>query len=340
MNRVTRGLIDKRYLATVRSAMSATTGATGVFSSITSPGQATSAGYNVVNCSGGNVTVPTGLTASSKLYVNCATPKSFSTPVLAGTVVFSGVPTPSTELLMPNATKVYVVGSSSDGMKLGSGKFSMHTAGNLDAAGQCKDALSGSSTNKAVLFIKDGVINASNNSLLQLCYTTVFMLGGQTSGNTTGCVPTTMGIAPTQTPCTAGMGTGQLKQTGGDTDWTAPNSVDVTLDSNNQPTAEAKAAWEDPDGPEDLAFWSESAGNNSSTVFTMNGQSRMHTVGVFMAPNADSFQIGGGSCQQLNNAQYIASSLALNGSGTCLNMKVDAYAAVQLPRTTLVGLVR
>lgn len=329
-SRITRSLIDKRYLTTVRTAVSS---ANGVFSTLTSA-NATSNGYKVATCSTGNVTLPVGLTSSDNLYVDCPNPKSMAA-VVAKTVFFNGLPAPAGVFSMPNATKVYVAGSSSTGINLGTGTFSMHTAGNL-SGGKCSDATAATSTNKALLFVKDGVINASNNSLLQLCNTTVLMLGGQADG----CLPAANGTAPTQTPCTSGTGTGQLKQTGGDTDWTAPNSVDVTLDANSSPTAAAVAAWTDPNGPEDLAFWSESAGNAASTTYQMNGQSSLHAVGVYMAPNADPFGIGGGACQSLTNAQYVASSLSLNGTGTCLDMRVDSYSAVQLPQTTLVGLVR
>jgi hypothetical protein len=61
--------------------------------------------------------------------------------------------------------------------------------------------------------------------------------------------------------------------------------------------------------------------------------------GVFMVPNADSFSIGGGSHQNLTNAQYIATSIALSGS-TQLSMAVDPNAAVTLPKLKTVGLVR
>jgi hypothetical protein len=42
----------------------------------------------------------------------------------------------------------------------------------------------------------------------------------------------------------------------------------------------------------------------------------------------------------LKNAQFVASTIALNGNTTNITMSVDPNAAVSLPRLLLVGLVR
>ena len=58
-----------------------------------------------------------------------------------------------------------------------------------------------------------------------------------------------------------------------------------------------------------------------------------------MTPNFDPFTISGNSQQNLTNAQYIATSISLNGA-VQLTLAVDPNAAVPLPKLKLVGLVR
>jgi hypothetical protein len=97
-------------------------------------------------------------------------------------------------------------------------------------------------------------------------------------------------------------------------------------------------AWADPNGPEDLALWSES-GTNSSSTYNMNGGGVFHVRGVFMVPNAEPFKISGGAGMNLTNAQYIVTSIELSG-GTQITMAVDPNSAVTLPDLGLVGLIR
>jgi hypothetical protein len=161
------------------------------------------------------------------------------------------------------------------------------------------------------------------------------MMGGQSNG----CVPATVGTAPTTTPCAGGLGNGQFTQTGGNIDWTAPNALDQTLDTTTGKSIPAAVtAWDDPNGPEDLALWSESATSTSQT-YNMNGSGDFHVRGVYMVPNAEPFKLSGGAGMQLTNAQYIVSSIELNG-GTQITMKVDPNSAIVLPDLALVGLIR
>jgi hypothetical protein len=331
---VTRKPVDDRYLATVDTAV---TGAQGIFSTLNA-GNAAAAGYAVVSdCN------PTTLPAGDNLFIDCRHNNGYKgTPVInAKTVVFNGRVAPSAAVSMPKATKVYIYGvSGKPAIDISTGNtFSMHTEGNLSGT-QCSES---TSPNKAVLFVRDGVIKQSGSSVLRLCKTTAIMMGGHPRA----CLPPvgySTAPAPNPKPCVplSGLpveGTGQLDQTGGTVDWTAPNTLDVTTDDEGDPTPEALAAWGDPDGPEDLAFWSES-GVSSSDTYNMNGGGNLHAVGVYMVPNADPFIIGGGASQALTNAQYIATSIALNGNNTGISMKVDPNAAVTLPKLHLVGLVR
>jgi Flp pilus assembly protein TadG len=338
---VTRQLVDNRYLAGVTSAV---TGAqSGVFGSVTSA-NAVSNGYKLVTCSGaGVVSALPALTVTDKLFVSCSNTKSIPR-IDAGTVVFSGTVTPSADISMPQAHHIYIFGSSSNAITLSTGgALRVHTDGNLTSASACSTAGTTSATNKAILFIKDGDIKQSGSGVLQMCNTTVIMMGGQANG----CLPTVgyaTAPAPMAKPCTPSTGlpvtgSGQLSMNGGLVDWTAPNHYDLMTLPNGEPDPALAPAWSDPNGPEDLAFWSES-GVSSSATFNIGGNGALRTVGVFMVPNAQPFIIGGGGHQDLTNAQYIASSVELNGNTTSVSMRVDPNAAVTLPKLKLVGLVR
>lgn len=337
---VTRRLVDERYLGLPSSTSPTTTGVTAAINTANSTvfsltaTTAPAAGWTVLT--GCTPTIPGTITAASKVYVDCTANGGYKgASIPAGTVYFAGKVAPTGTLSLPNAHHVYVGGSSSDAIILGNGNtLSVHTAGNLTGS-TCSNAFTGSSTNKAIVFVKDGGIKESGG-LLQLCNTTMILMGGSGSG----CLPTTTGTAPTATPCGgSNMGSGQISQTGGGVDWTAPNQYDVMNLPNGEPNPLLASAWTDVNGPEDLALWSESAGNTSSATYNMNGGGQFHVRGVFMVPNADSFQIGGGAHQDLTNAQYIAASIALSGS-TQLTMSVDPNSAVTLPKLKTIGLVR
>jgi hypothetical protein len=339
---VTRRLVDERYFTGVKGATAAantvfTSGSTGPIASWTK----FPASVDACKPTPAQVTA-LGLTSTSRLYVDCAGKFIGDTAGItlnAGTIYFRGWLNPARTLKMPNATKVYIGnhGANADAISLGT-NASVEVNGNasnLAASGLCN---SGQSTSKATLFVRYGVFKQTGG-LLRLCRTTTFMMGG----STTGCVPTTTGTAPTATPCPGigtGRGTGQFTQTGGDIDWTAPDAVDATLDpSTMEPLSTSAAAWSDVNGPEDLALWAES-GTSSSETYNMTGGGIFNVRGIFMTPNAEPFILSGGALLNLTNAQYICTSLELNGTGTRVLMKVDPNSAVTLPDLGLVGLVR
>jgi hypothetical protein len=342
---ITRRLVDERYFTGVNAAIS---GAATVFASGSS---GPPAGWVMFPTSGPNapadVCKPTqanvdalNLTALSMLYIDCNSKFVNAAPleIPAGTVYFRGWVNPGSTLRLPNAHHVYVGnhGSVTNAIDVGNNaSFEMHTAGNQvpPTTGLCT---SGQSSSKAVLFVRSGAIKQSGSSVLRMCRTTVLMMGGRSDG----CVPAATGTAPTTTPCGGALGTGQFTQQGGGIDWTAPDSIDVTTDpatGNSLPAA--VTAWSDSNGPEDLALWSESA-TNSSNTYSMAGGGLFNVRGVFMVPNADPFIISGGARMDLTNAQYVASSIELNGAGTNVTMSVDPNSAVTLPELGLVGLVR
>lgn len=335
---ITRKLVDKRYFAAVKGAIS---GAAGVFASGPSgpPAGWLTFPAAVDACKPTQAEVDAlSLTASSQLYIDCNSKfvNAADLEIRAGTVYFRGWVNPSRALRLPNAHHVYIGNHTSaagnpDAISLGTNSsFEMNTTGNLSAStSKCTTGQNGS---KAVLFVRGGAINQSGTSTLRMCRTTVFMMGGQPDG----CVPADTGTAPTTTPCAGGTGTGQFKQQGGVIDWTAPDTIDGTTDlATGDPLPTAVTAWEDPNGPEDLALWSESAAD-----YGMAGGSGFWVRGVYMVPNAQPFVISGGGIMDLTNAQYVVSSILLNGAGTKVTMSVDPNSAVTLPELGVVGLVR
>lgn len=335
--RVTRKPVDLRYFSGVKGAIAT---AESIFSSVT----ASSAGWIPLNSAGPvDACKPTqaqlnalSLSASSRLYINCT--GTFigaiaDLSINAGTIVFAGSVAPKQVHSLPNATHVYIRGSATDSLNIGNNSaFKVHTAGLL-SGGSCTNARS---SNKALVVVRDGAIKESGTGQLQLCNTTLIMMGGRYDG----CVPGAAGAAPSATPCATSpsptAGTGGFDQQGGSVDWTAPDALDLTTTANGEPTSAAITAWQDQNGPEDLAFWSESAGGG----YQMTGSGQFRIRGVFMVPNATPFKIGGTAALTLTDAQFIARTVALNGANTRITMSVDANAAVTLPRLALVGLVR
>lgn len=346
---VTRRLIDERYFTGVRAAITTanglfSAGAAGVPSGWTSLSAA-----NVCQPTQAEVTAGVALAnanSGGRLYIGCASSggNGFqgTGPTLtigASQVYFQGkvAPASNVALSLPNATKVYVGNkfAKPDAISISNGtSFSVNNSPlNLDATtGNCA---AGQSSSKALMVIRDGQFKQTGG-LLRMCRTTTLMLGGQADG----CVPASSGSAPLALPCTGTLGTGQFTQQGGGIDWTAPDTLDATRDATTgNPLPAATTAWQNPDGPEDLALWSES-GTNSSTNFSMAGGGLFRVRGVFMVPNADSFILSGGSHLDLTNAQFIASSITLNGNTTSVTMSVDPNSAVTLPDQGVVGLVR
>ncbi len=341
---VTRSVIDSRYLGLATTPQVGVKGIVtkaqnDVFSkTVNNAAQALAAGFEVYT----NKCAPTAadlsaVTSTSNLWIDCTANSGFTgtAPILAKRVVFAGSVQPPNDaagVSLPNAEKVYMFGDpTKNAISLSTGSmFSMHTASNTSGS-LCSTA---QSSNKAVLVIKAGQIKQTGGTL-RMCYTTAVLMGNDSAG----CLPTAEGNAPTAAPCSgSAMGDGQLTQNGGDVDWTAPNQYDAMNDSNGNPLSTSPAAWWDVNGPEDLAFWAES-GTDSSHTYSMNGQGVLHVQGVFMAPNANPFQISGSGSQVMNNAQYIASSFALSGGAT-LSMTVDPNNAVKLPKLGPFTLVR
>lgn len=348
-DRVFREPVDERYLTAVTGMSNAASTLTGV---VTAAGWATK---TLANCNPDAAAITAlALTDTDRLFVNCTANNGFTGANLtinAGQVYFNGRLS-SNNVTMPDATMVYVAGEISptgllslpkaktvySGKGLGplsnGNAFEMNTFGNTTGSpASCKTTTSPS---KARLIIADGEIVQSGGGILRLCYTTVLMKSGQASA----CLPGAPSqAAPSASPCASSAGTGQLKQTGGDVYWTAPNTLDQTMDAAGNPLPAALTAWQDPAGPEDLAFWSESAASGAADKFQMTGGGVVQLVGVLMTPNAQPFTLSGQFGQNLKNAQYIAGSIELAG-GADITMSVDPNAGITLPILAVVGLVR
>lgn len=343
--RVYRAPVDQRYYAAVKAIRDA---ANAAFSA------APSWPTRIDGCDANQSAVDAlNLTSASQLYVNCNANNGFNNSsnltINAGTVVFSGSVNPSATLKLPLATHVYVGGASGDALVLGNnGTFSMHT-GSADAnlsSGLCSDQAT-NIPNKAVLVVQNGDVKQTGGTL-QMCYTTVLMMGGRSDA----ClltVPSTADpadwswdqSAPNPTgACGGTTGNGQFTQTGGNVDWTAPNRYDAMLLADGSVDTTRSGEWADVNGPEDLALWSESGGGANNPKYQMTGGGSVHLRGVLMAPNAEPFNLSGQFNQTLVNAQYVVSSISLSSNNTSITLIVDPNSVVTLPKLTVVGLVR
>lgn len=345
---VTRSLVDNRYFTGVKGAITA---ANTVFISASSSAPA---GWVRFPASVSDKCKPTqaqinalSLTSTSKLWIDCTANSGFGGPgtgasnnisIPAGTVYFRGVVAPSATLSLPNAHHVYVANTTdrADALSISNntGFQVNNAAGNLSGT----NCSTGTLASKSILFVRTGQFKQTGGTL-RMCRTTAILMGGKTDG----CVPATQGAAPMTAPCTGATsttGTSQFAQTGGDIDWTAPDTINATQDASGNTLAAATTAWQSVDGPEDLALWSESFGSSSNPSYSMSGGGVFNVRGVFMMPNADPLKLSGSATLDLRNAQFIATSLALSSNNTTVKMAVDPNSAVTLPDQGVVGLVR
>ena len=311
---LTRSPVDLRYRAGVRTAIAATT-PVWALTSATAP----AAGWTVAGCN------PTAaqLAVLTKLWINCqgSSGITLTSTIQASEIFFNGFIKGGT-ISMPNATRVYVSDTAADGSRINSSAVTFSNGNGFCVRTSCTTACSATTTSsRARVFVRRGRVDVTGGTL-RLCNSTLFLLGGDTAG---GCVPTTDGFAPTTTPCTGTVsttpaGSSQISVSGGTVfDWRAPNEFSSTI-----PTANQASAWADF---EDLALWSESAGD-----YKFAGGGGMVTVGVYMVPNASPVSVGGGSTQTLINAQYIARTFAVSGGGT-LSLTTDPRNVVTIPES-------
>lgn len=320
----TRAIIDKAYRLGVQDAITQATTAWAQGSGYSLPAGQT---MTVIGPQGQGCQSPTAseLANATALYINCSPNWNSATEFKkAKTVIIAGAV--SKNLSLPAADRVFILGGSGDAIKLTNGdEFRMHHG--VPASGPtprtCADT---TEYERARLVIRGGAITQSGG-LLQMCHTSVIMMGS----NTGGCVPPADGAPPYDSPCPGNgvftsTGNGYLVAQGGDQEWTAPNRMN---------TAAPQASDADRRDLEDLALWTETAGASHK----LTGGGVMHLSGVFSLPNAHPFSLHGGSNQSAPNAQYIVRSLNATGGGR-IYMRPNPYDSPRLPALQGFDLVR
>lgn len=309
-------------------------------------------GYTRYGCSP-DMTALGALPSTASVYIDCPGNSgiTLSGTIGAGRIYFHGF-IKGGSIHMPNATEVYIDDTdnsgnkiSADAMTLSNGtRFCMRGVSCTNyATNTCSSGTTGTAVHGR-LFVRRGFLNSSGGSLLRLCNTTVYMLGGQlglgTAASPGGCLPITKGTLPTTTPCTGATspaGSGYL-QLAGSTDWTAPNQYgDMSLAAPaglGGDDALIQAAW---DNGEDLALWDETYA--VSPDFKMAGGAELNVSGVFFLPNAFPMTFSGGAVFDLRDAQFITRAFAVDG-GAQLLMRVDPFNAITLPEIDEWTLVR
>lgn len=240
----------------------------------------------------------------NSIWVNCTSgSKTFGTNGVTfntKTVYLNAEKVQANDLAFPNATRVYIAGSSGTAVNVSNTTFKMHH-GTKTA---CGDTQTVSSTERARLIIGAGDLTANSGSSLMLCDTTVILRGGTLGG----CVPLIDGVAPSTPTCAGRINLGSA------TDWTAPSTTPLE-------PANPAAAYADL---EDLALWTEAAGSHD-----IGGGGAMRLSGVFFLPNGE-FKVHGGSSQDVRNSQYVARKFRADG-GSVLEMAPNPYDIVTIP---------
>jgi Flp pilus assembly protein TadG len=283
---MTRQVLDNIYITGIRSAVSAASTYLAMNQT-----DAAAAGFTVHNCPNNDTWT------EAKIYVKCNNVNKNVSMPNATDVIFNGQ-VGADSVLMPKATRVYIVGGTSPaGVSVGSA-FEV----NNQATGQACPLATDAGYGRGQIFIKDGDFKAIGGSV-RLCSTTLVLEGGDQAK---ACVPATSPTyyADGKVCPTGGLsstGNGVLSLGGGTTiDWTAPDQVDD----------EVQATTTDHFNLEDLALWSEPSG-----TYTLGGGGSMHLMGVFAAPNGD-LKLNGGPTNSVKNSQYVAKTLATTGNGT------------------------
>jgi hypothetical protein len=252
---------------------------------------------------------------SGSIWINCTsgseTWNTANVTFQASKVYFNAKQVTANNTSLPNATRVYIRGDGANngtGLSVSNTTFRMHHG----ASTTCPSTMTTPTVQRARLVIGAGNLTSSGSSTVQMCGTTVLLRGNSTSG----CVPTSDGVAPSSPGCNGRI------NLGGTTDWTAPSTTSgiVTDPSYHQDL-------------EDLALWAEADGSHD-----IGGGGGMKLSGVFMVPNGE-FKVHGGGTQDVRNSQYIARKFRADG-GSVLQMQPNPYDVVTIPIIGGFSLVR
>lgn len=315
---MTRVVVDKPYRVGVKNAINV---AKAAWASVPQPGDKI-----ITHCrKGDDPTVLDALNHPGTVYFNCPTNGNGAFPVnydmarefRASRVIVNGEIKTSMNLSFPNLEEMYVKGYTSSGTATGIDIGSNQLRVNQGVAGPTT-CPGGNRSLAARIVIGWGGITATNNSLLQLCNTSVILMGDGPSG--TGCVPSVDGLPPVLvTPCDGAV----LSVKGGVIEWTAPNKVAATVTPADQANLE------------DLALWTESAG----PLHGVGGGGSTHVAGLFMLANANHFALAGSPVQNMENSQYVVRRLRVAGNAT-ITLSPNPDDSVKVPEPTQYSLVR
>jgi hypothetical protein len=302
---VGRGVVDKRYLSAVNSAILVA----GTRWSAEPPAGAGVTTYTGAACNGINGSIP-----GSTVYFQCPVADFANATLPAATlVVFTGrisVATNGRSLNMPLAREVYVKGATGSAIDL-KGTLNIN-----DGAGiTCPSAASPATSR---LVVGTGSFSAGAQAQVRLCGTAVVM--ADNSGTPPCDRPLSAvlpGAAPNENNCQGAIQLGG----GAAIVWTAPNVTDAPTTDYSQ--------------LEDLALWTETRLNNS-----LGGGGALSVSGVFFAPNAKPLSVSGGATSaQPANAQFLARQIFFTG-GSKLSMRPNRSNSVSIPAPTQYSLVR
>lgn len=310
---ITRSPVDNRWLNGVKIAVSSA-----ATNWVSPPPTALTPAPTVAhetNCTGGSGPANAATFTAETVVFDCTDAgKNYPNITLAAKkVIFTHGVYVTSDFKMPLADEVYVRGvPGGDAITVkNNASFQMHFDGRTESRPPfvrqvCKEtAIDG----RAKLVIGAGSIGmGSSTAHMQMCNTATIMMGGQALA----CLPASTPTLPSTNLCDS-----FIQVTGGALDWTAPNQSDLPA---------AQTEW---DQLEDLALWSEAEGVSALGHRIMGG-GQMHLTGIFMLPNANSFRIGGGGDQAVENSQYVARRLKVNGTGT-LDMKPHPANSFTIP---------
>ena len=276
---------------------------------------ATANGFSNVGCA------PTSPVTAARVWINCngnafnASNIQFSSTVtevvINGYLNFTG----SGTLRIDSPTKVFIrgrVGGNARGVDIGQNNT---LAINHNGAATCEARYAQAPTARTQVVVGSGSFTQTAGEL-RMCQSTLFLL--DTTGTPSCPIPISDGAAPYSNGCS-----GSITVNGGNVDWTAPNVNNVTF-----PTAAQLANFED------LALWSETETNQG-----IGGNGAISLSGIFFAPNANPFAIGGGGSMDVTDAQFITRKLRANGGGTLL-MRPAFPNVIPIPALTGFTLVR
>lgn len=209
-----------------------------------------------------------------------------------------------------NDPRAFYVGGTGTGNGIGMSVSGSTSTLRLDVGSANDCSGNGGVGHTTTVVVGNGSFKASSGGSSYLCQTFVYMANGFGKlGKPLPC-----------TDCSGLLGSVDIGS-GSVTTWTAPNEI-----HGRQPTKEELAS---TNPFEDLAFWTEAGGANSSNS-GLTGGADTHLSGVYFMGNADPFTLTGNGSLPINlSAQFISTSMKVSG-GAVLNLVPDPNDSVSV----------